>query len=75
MASKKQWGHGGQRCADEPSGAGAFEKEQRERLLGPRQYDANEFEGRVQTFVGRPIRNGEERVVHPPLEFKRIILW
>ncbi|GFW71297.1 hypothetical protein TNCV_537151 [Trichonephila clavipes] len=36
--------------------------------------DANESEGRLLTFVARPMRNDERRLVDLPLDFKRIIL-
>ncbi|GFU91180.1 hypothetical protein TNCV_4925101 [Trichonephila clavipes] len=52
--------------AEDLSGTSAFKKDQRERLLGPRQKDANESEGRMQTFVGQPLRNDKGRVLACP---------
>ncbi|GFX78205.1 hypothetical protein TNCV_5135521 [Trichonephila clavipes] len=51
------------RCLDGPFVAGAFEKDQREPLLDPRQQGTNVSEGRGQTLVGLPLRNDERRVV------------
>ncbi|GFV01545.1 hypothetical protein TNCV_2961391 [Trichonephila clavipes] len=61
------------RCLDEFFVTCAFEKDQREPLLGPRQWGANESEDHMQTFVGLPMRNDEGRVVDPSLEFKRVL--
>ncbi|GFV69620.1 hypothetical protein TNCV_4507351 [Trichonephila clavipes] len=43
-------------------------------LLGPPQWGANETESRVQIFGGLSMKDDEERVVEPRLEFKRVNL-
>ncbi|GFV71454.1 hypothetical protein TNCV_4562061 [Trichonephila clavipes] len=49
-------------------------REEPESVLAPRQLSVNESEGRVQTFVGLPMKNDEECVVDPPPGVQKVHL-